>query len=506
MCESSGKGLTHWNSWVDVNHDTSDFGCTRRLAIAAETALPVSARRAGTSGPRRAGVGGNPDAGAGVPFTTLEEWLFWEDRPAYPWTCFSRLHFTGQLDRTAFEAAVREALGRHPLFSAKARFRDRMHLEWVVQEDPQPAIVWESGPVGGPFPAATPLNLFHEIGIRFHVVSDGRACDVVIQFHHACCDGIGFLTFLDDLLIAYTLALGTAPANLCLPALEPEKLASRNRLGLTLGKAIRMAPGQASALLQAARFLLRSPAPIVPHQPAGDDDPVPAGYPAVLSGVLDRQELSGLRKVAARDGAWLNDLLARELFLALAEWRARWNVPGDDEWLRLMIPMNLRTPADSRLPAASLASFVCLDRRRQDFEDSEHLLQGIHKEMSVAVDRQRGFTFVFSCGLVNLIPGRLKAHIRKSRCQVSTVLTNLGKCFARSPLPRRGGRLVVGDATLEGFDSAAPIRPYTCASFAATTYANRLTITLHYDPRPLTGPQAADLLTTFLTRLRTVQF
>lgn len=436
------------------------------------------------------------------PFTTLEEWLFWEDRPAYPWSCFSRLHFTGQLDRTAFETAVREVLRRHPLLSAQARFRDRMHLAWVVQDDPQPVIVWRSGPVGGPFPAATPLDLFHEIGVRFQVVSDGRACDLILQFHHACCDGIGFVAFIDELLVAYTLALGGAPADLCLPALEPEKLASRHKLGLTFGQMIRMAPGVLLRLRGAARFLLRSPAPIVPHQPVGDDDPLPAAYPAVLSGVLDRGELAHLRKVAARHGAWLNDLLARELFLALADWRTRWNIPNDDDWLRIMVPMNLRTPADHRLPAASLASFVCLDWRRRDGADPEPLLCGIHEQMSLAVDRQLGLTFVFFCGLLNLIPGGLKAHIRKPRCQVSTVLTNLGRTLAHSPLPRQAGRLVAGNVTLEGFDSVAPIRPYTCASFAATTYTNRLTITLHYDPRPLTRDQAADLLETFMRRLR----
>jgi hypothetical protein len=62
---------------------------------------------------------------------------------------------------------------------------------------------------------------------------------------------------------------------------------------------------------------------------------------------------------------------------------------------------------------------------------------------------------------------------------------------------------VAGNVVLEGMDAVAPNRPYTCASFAAHIYAGRLAITLHYDPRPLTAPQAADLLETFLKRLRT---
>lgn len=383
--------------------------------------------------------------------------------------------------------------------------RDRMHLEWVVQSDPQPVVTWRSGPLGGPFPPATPIDLCQEIGIRFHIVSDSRACDLVIQWHHACCDGIGILAFVNELLIAYTLALGNAPDGLHLPLLETERLASRGKFGLTPGKLIRMLPGHAMNLRGVARFLLRTPAPVIPHEPSADEGPFPPGYPATLTSVVDRAELLRLRKIATQQGVRLNDLMLRELFLALAQWRARWNIPGDDDWLRLMIPINLRTPADRRLPAASLASFVCVDGRRQDFADPARLLRRIHSQMSAALARQLGFTFVFSCRMLNLIPGSLKAHIRKPRCQVSCVLTNLGKALVRSPLPRRNGRLVAGNVTLDGIDGVAPNRPHTCASFTAAAYAGRLSITLHYDPRPLTGPQAADLLETFLTRFRTLQ-
>ncbi|MEN6336275.1 MAG: chromosome condensation protein [Phycisphaerales bacterium] len=486
-----------------MDQPLSDLEYEQRSAAAAQTGFPVSKRREDAAAHKHIGVARQPAPRATLAFTTLEEWLFWEDRPAYPWSCFIRLHFTGQLDRAAFETAACRVLRRHPLFCAKARMRGRMHLEWVVQDDPQPTVTWQSGAVGGAFPAATSVDLFQEIGIRFHVVSDGRRCDLTLQFHHACCDGVGILAFIDELLIAYALALGAVSDGLRLPPLEPERLIRRDKFGLTFGKRVRMAPGRLLGLDGAAKFLLRSPATIVPHQPCEDDGPPPPGYPAVLSGVLEPGESSRLRDVAAQHGATLNSLLTRELFLALADWRTRWNVPGADDWLRIMIPINLRTDGDRQLPAASLASFVCLDRRRQDFADRERLLNGIHEQMRAVLQRKLGFTFVSSCRALNLIPGMLRAHIRKPRCQVSTVLTNLGRTFVHSPLPRQTGRLVAGNVTLEGLDSVAPIRPYTCASFAATTYADRLTITLHYDPRPLTGPQAADLLDTFLRRLRT---
>lgn len=438
---------------------------------------------------------------ASFPFTTLEEFLFWEDRPAYPWSCFIRLHFTGRLDRAAFEAAVRTVLKRHPLFCAKARMRSGTHMQWVVEDDPQPAITWQSGPVGGPFPPATHLDLRREIGIRFHIVSEGSACNLIIQWHHACCDGAGMLTFIDDLLIAYTMALGTAPDDLRPPPLDPERLVLRGRFGLELGLLIRTVWKQAAGLAGVCKFLGRTPAPILPHRPHADDDPLPAEYPAVLSGRLEATEMASLRRKAAQRKVRLNDLLAAELFLALMEWRAR-NGVENDGWLRMMVPMNLRTAADRRLPAVCLASFVFLDRRRRDCEDPEGLLRSIHEQMNNILARQLGYTFVFFSRLLNFIPGELRRRARNRRSGISCVFTNIGKYFVHSPLRQRGGRLTAGNVTLEGMDSVAPNRPCTCASFAAGIYAGRLTITLHYDPRPLTGPQAEDLLKSFLQRLR----
>ncbi|MGE5297088.1 MAG: hypothetical protein ACM3VT_19870 [Solirubrobacterales bacterium] len=487
-----------------MNQDTSDIKHKQRWAIITEAELPVSERHVSSAGRTQPVNPKRPAPRATLPFTTLEEWLFWEDRPAYPWCCFARLRFTGQLDRAAFEAAVCKVLRRHPLLSAKVRMRARRHLEWILEKDPRPIISWRSGPLGGPFPPATSIDLSREIGIRFNIISDGRACDLIIQWHHACCDGVGIVAFADELLIAYTLALGSAPDGLQLPPLEPERLASRNKFGLTPGKLIRMLPGHLMNLPGVAGFLLREPAPLIPHEPSADEGPPPPGYPMSLTGIVDRADLLCLREIATQHGVRLNDLMVRELFLALAQWRAKWNIP-DDDWLRLMIPVNLRIPGDRLLPAASLASFVCVDGRRQDCADPERLLGRIHNRMSAVLEQRLGLAFVFSCRMVNLIPGRLRAHIRKPRCLVSCVLTNLGRTLIDSPLPRRDGRLVAGNVTLEAIDCVAPNHPYTCATFAAVTYADRLFITLHYDPRPLTGPQAADLLDTFLTRLRTVQ-
>ncbi len=369
-------------------------------------------------------------------------------------------------------------------------------------DDPTPLIVWEESPVGGRLPPATHLDLRREIGIRFHVRIDpaAAASDLTIQFHHACCDGGGIALFIRDLLVIYA-----ADKNVCppqeLPPLDPALLAGRGRFGLTFGKLLAMMPRQLVGLLGARQFLMRRPAPVIPYQVSPNDSPVPKTYPATLSHTFDRETTAGVRRAATRQGATPNDLLARDLFLALAQWRRRQNVADDGRWLRMMIPMNLRTDADRLLPAADVVSSVFLDRRGPDFDDPDRLLRGIHAEMDLIKRNQLGFTFVFSLAICRRLLGGLEKQVRADKCTVSCVLTNVGTLFAEAPLPKRDGRVVAGNVTLMDVAPIAPVHPYSCVSMTAGLYADRLGITLHYDPRPLSESQAADLLDAYVRRI-----
>lgn len=436
-----------------------------------------------------------------LPLTTMEEFLYWEDRPAYPWSCFVRMRFSGCLDRAAFESAVRTVLARHPLLTAKVETLGRGRLRWYTVDDPAPAIKWESAPVGGPLPPATRLDLRREIGVRFHVRTEATASDLIIQFHHACCDGAGIALFMRELLVAYAVAFGTAPNRARLTALDPGKLAGRGRFGLTLRKLLRMAPKQLVGLLGARQFLMRKPAPLIPHRAGPNDSPLPKTYPAIVHSLFDREDTAGMRKAAVRRGVTSNDLLTRDLFLALAEWRLRQNIDDDGSWLRMMIPMNLRTTDDRLMPAANMVSSVFLDRRGPDFADPDRLLSGIHEEMDLIKRLRLGFTFIFSTAICRRFLGGLEKKVRADKCTVSCIFTNIGTPLAHVPLPRSDECIVAGNVTLEDVDFVAPLRPYSCVTIVVALYARKLGVTLHYDPRPLTEQQAIDLLETYVRQI-----
>ena len=214
------------------------------------------------------------------------------------------------------------------------------------------------------------------------------------------------------------------------------------------------------------------------------------------------EETIELRRSAKALAVPLNDLLARDLFLALEDWR-RQHAPGKSrDWLRLTVPINLRTPADLDMPAANVISMVFLDRRPSDMADRRQLLQGIHAEMQQIKRLGLGLTFVLSLWAVRRLPGGLPRMARKAQCSATSLLSNLGTLLADAPLPRQGDRIVLGNAVLESIDAVGPLRPYTYAAFSVFSYAGQFCITLHYDPRAFSPAGASDLLEAYVRCVR----
>jgi hypothetical protein len=436
-----------------------------------------------------------------LPLTVFEELLFWENRPAFPCSCFARLQLAGRIDRQAFEAAVRTVMPRHPLLAARVEARGR-RLFWAQQPHALPEIRWLSGPTRRSLPATTYQDLRNEIGLRLLVVENGDSCDITAQFHHACCDGVGIQALLSDILVAYALAKGAHSNRLRLPNLEPDRLARRGAYGLSFMKLAGMLPRQVIGLPGAAHFFARSPSPVLPHQPPNDDDAAPEGHPATRTHVFSEDETTSLNKAASRLDVTVNDLLARDLYLALGQWRAQQGAGNDDEWMRVMIPMNLRSTQDKLLPAANMVGAVFLDRRGRDFGDARQLLAGIARELRLIRENRLGLIFIYALHVLGLFPSGLRSIARRGTCMTSSIFSNLGRPLLRCPLPRDGGLLIAGNLVLERTDGAVPLPPFACTTATVMEYARRLSVTLHYDPRCVTASQADDLAAAFVHHVR----
>ncbi len=437
-----------------------------------------------------------------LPLVAFEEYMLADDRPAYPMNFFAGLRFDGIAQPDALVSAVAHARGRHPLLAARVQEIGR-RWHWIPAGANFRQVHWTGLPPEAGFPAYGPIDLSREPGLRVQArVGDG--CTYLdLQFHHATSDGLGAFRFINDLLVSYDAAVRGDVSDARLHRLDPELLLRRGTFGLTPGKFLRILPKQLVGLLGVRQFLMRRPVTLARDQetPASPTSTSPV-YPAVATAVLDCETTERLWVVAAERGVTANDLLLGDLFVALDDWRRKRRSPRPSDWLRIAVPMNLRTAADRRLPAANVTTMVFLDRRPEEISDADALLAGVQDEMQLIKRLRLGLTFNFSLAAARRLPGGLARMAKKDRGMSTAVLTNLGDPLAKTPLKRMDGRLVVGDMTLDGMELAAPIRPHTAAAVAVWKDARRLNVTLHFDAHRLSRADADAMLSGFLEQIR----
>ncbi len=436
------------------------------------------------------------------PLTCLEEYMLCDDRPSHPMTGILRLRFSGSLNRAAWEAAVALTVQRHVLLrSTVARGRWR-RLRWVEHPGWCPTVVWDSAVNRYGLPSMVGIDLRQEPGLRVWVVAGREGDEAVFQVHHACSDGLGVVRMAEDLLLGYAQQLGTREAGSALPTIDDRGLRQRGAPGLSVWSLLTTAHHQAVGLLGAWEFLSRSPVPLVPSSAALDETVPPSAFPCALTHTLDPDETRRLFEAAKSLGVTVNDLLVRDMFLAVAAWRTARDWGSGEDWLRFAVPVNLRRAEEERMPAANSVSLVFLDRRPADCADPERLLDGVRRQMQVIKRHRLGYTFVLSLGLARLLPGGMSSRTRAGKCQISGVFSNFGVVLARVPLPRRDGRLVCGNVVLEAADFVIPRRPHVDAAFSVCTYAGRLHVLLHADPRVVSEEAGRQLLLSFVQGVR----
>ncbi len=434
-----------------------------------------------------------------LPLVPFEEYMLVDDRPAYPMSFFLKLIFSGEFDRVLLDAALRTAIERHPLLSARVGAK-KNRFEWVQVPSEEVAVRWM--PDETPLPA-TPIDLFAEPGLRVSARRCGEETKLGFQFHHSCCDAMGGLQLVEDLMVGYAASENrTEPASFS--SIDKKRLLGRGRFGLTPWKLLRLAPKQAKGLLGVRQFLMRQAVPLLPVE-IESKAKVPDSFPSSCGHQFSEAETAGLLSAARRAGATVNDLLARDLFLALGDFRSTRRLTEKNDWLRLSVPINLRGANDNQLSAANVVSMVFLDRQPADLHHRKALLESIGQEMQLIKANRLGLTFPLSLWFARSLPGgssRLRGICNTQTCRGTVVLSNLGRPLLDMPMPRRNGKIAVGKMTLERMEFLPPIRPKTVVAFGVFTYAGRLQVDLHFDRRVLSGAEGEGLLGDFVPRIR----
>lgn len=428
------------------------------------------------------------------PFALFEEYMLLDDTPEYPMDPVFVLNFSERLDWTLARNALLETIERHPLLQRRAQ-RRFARLFWVptrrlpeieyIDVDENPDAFNASG-----FPNVRRLDLYSEPGLRVCYYESKREnwSRLLLQFHHAVSDGMGILSFINDWSTLYAKSVGGLSPETRLPALNEEALKERYPVGWTRRAYYR---NYWHTWRSTRRFAFRFSRPLTPTPPFSKMG-LEEEYPFARTLTLSSEETSRYIRLAKKSGVTVNDALLCDFFLALEEWLQK--VKGDARrgLLRVMAPINMRTPRHEGSPLANIVSTVFLNRSRQALTcGREAVLKSIAEEMRWVKEKEQRYDFLLILRAVHTFPGLLGMFLKMAICRTSAVLSNLGRILDASPLPRDSeGRLLLGTARLDGIDATSPIRYKTSLAVVALTYAGRLSLTARYDARLIPDEEA----------------
>jgi len=445
-------------------------------------------------------------AGFELPLVAIEHYMLADDRDDYPMAFFVRLSLDRLPQRQAWEQAVVATLPRHPLLGATLGPTRGRRRNWVWNRSVRPETIWP-----GDASNQAPLDLNHQAGLRIHAEQLADGARLTLEFHHACCDGLGALKFVQDLLAAYQAQVeqGAETGGTAAPSQLPERvlaLRKRGRCGVGPIRFILRLPLELLGALGVAEFLWHRPEPlggsgagsVEPTNTERETTPGPERY----SHEFTADETRAMRTVAAQSGATLNDLLVRDLFLTVGQWIDERKPSRRGAHVRVMVPVNLRTDSEKDLSAANVVAMINLDRRPRRWHNQRRMLRVLHWEMGAVKWARLGLTFIRAIQATHYLLGKLQILLAEDKCQATCVLSNLGNPWRKSPLAGPDGRVVAGDVTVRQVEMLPPIRPLTRVSIGAISYAGRLTIALHCDRRVLTDDECNALLSRYVASLQ----
>ncbi len=417
----------------------------------------------------------------------FERYMLVDDRPSHPMHIVTRLRFEGPLDTQQLEEATQATLAGHPLLTATLSPAHRWQFDGT-----RVAIQWRDTAFAPTDLNLNPIDLRQEPGLKIYAHTQGLQSEVVIQVHHACCDGLGLLGFVEDLLSHYGRVGGESWP---LPQRNQQLLSQRHQLGLTGKDWWKALSRQGRAICSTLQFLRRPAQTLGTHPSQSHQKERTFVFDTLRLALKASQQL--LQR--ARDmQVTLNDLLLSTLLLTLHDQKVS---ESDSPWLRLCVPMNYRQAQHHLLPATNWVSLMFLTRRNRDLQSPSDLIRSIHQEMSRIKRNQEGMTFNLGLALYHRL-GLLRPHCEVSHCRTTAVMSNLGVPLSNHPGVQADGRVHLGDLTLTEMDFLPPIRPLTHLSLGVFTYAQQLCLSFHVDDTVLTPQQVQKLQGDFVRRLQ----
>jgi len=426
----------------------------------------------------------------------FERYMVEDERTAYPMTFPIVIDCQGIPDAKRTEQAFIDVLKRHPLQAAKLSGSGRS-MEWR-EGDQLPTVHWRNCSLEDPIANSKAIDIRDTCPIHLQVEVDRERCRFIFYFHHAGTDGVGAFQLIGDFFALY----GQSPTS-ALPALKPidfSALASRLNPRLKIPHPISRWQTLRSSWTQWSKWLTRRSVALAPSEDTGQ----PAqGNSWLTSCRLSVDQWNRYREVADQFQVTTNDLFLRDLFLTLKQW----NEPHQKkkEWLRILVPTNLRNRHSLASPAANFIGYGMVMRRAAACIQSRSFLNEIGDEIKFMMKWKTGIIFVDGIGIVDHIPGLLRLLTSWNNRFATIVFSNLGEIRGRfrAKFPvAESGDFVAGNLKLTNITGCPPVRPGTAASIAAIAYAGSCTLTAAYDAAVWTQQDANQFLILFMSKIQ----
>jgi NRPS condensation-like uncharacterized protein len=431
-----------------------------------------------------------------LPLTPFEKFMVWDECPEQPMNGFIELHFANRLNVQLLEDVFEAAVHRNPLLACKL-VETEGQWDWHYDASYRPKLQQEKDSPVLENGAPVPIDLKTECGSRYwYSGREDGGSRLMIQFHHACCDGVGLRRVFLDALAGYAEVQNDASApresdrnlgpDYAQPKVEADFVSTRQgRRGKRKSTGHRAEldvnllkerfdfsntfPGPPAKPLttwqrikNAHYFHFQPPQALVGQPDDASCDELKSNEP-LRHAVLSRDVSERVIERAKSHGVGINDVAIALLFQVCANWNAsRMKVNGKSR-LRLLMPYDLRSRSDVRMPATNRLSFTFLGRTHEQTEDWDTLLTSVREEVKAIKETRLQMDFLEALKLGCQSPKFLRWMLRRSHNMATAVLTYTGDMTrgVKRYFPEEDGCRMIGDARLRHVLGAPPARRNT---------------------------------------------
>ncbi len=426
-----------------------------------------------------------------LPLSDFEYYMLVDDRPSHPMVFIMAAQLLGALQKPALQQAIAELIECHPLLKCTISEIPGAGWCWTPQTSKmtQNCLNWTDGDetsVAEFVPSVRVIDIKSQTGLQVVVRASPTKARLVLYIHHACCDGIGGMQILGELLARY--GQKTAAPNAKQPVFDTtqaELLRQRDNYDSGEATVERHKKSLKKTIGKIFRLLLRKPVLLSPsavsQRSAVVNPAEPA--PAIVEAVLSKASHRKLRAVAATYDVSVNDLFIGQFLLHIRRWNSRTNQSSGKNWIRLSVPVSMRTKVHDAMPSANVVSYEFVTRRQHECDNIDSLLKSIHQKTSDAVNNREGIVCLKIFKVLRKFPRGMRMFLGLKSCLSTAVIANIGDVRRRfsGRFPLNDGKWIAGNVLVDRITGVAPVRPNTRAAVSIGEYAGELSISLRTD-------------------------